>query len=161
MSAQISMCVCLYIYIYIYILLDYFPYGTYDMRTHTFRCETVTSADAHSLWSGPFHHKIWKTNPDNKVHGAYMGPTWVLSTPDGLHVRPMNFAIRECFSVHPCHFWMDMYIHSWGKRLLHPEWGTCWWLFIFDLLLRSQGWLAGFVVFLCIVYTILFNVFFW
>ena len=32
--------------------------------------------------------------PDNKVHGANMGPTWVLSAPDGPHVGPMNLAIR-------------------------------------------------------------------
>ena len=30
--------------------------------------------------------------PDNKVHGANMGPTWVLSAPDGPHVGPMNVA---------------------------------------------------------------------
>ena len=28
--------------------------------------------------------------PDSKVHGANMGPTWVLSAPDGPHVGPMN-----------------------------------------------------------------------
>ena len=33
--------------------------------------------------------------PDSKVHGANMGPTWVLSAPDGSHVGPMNFAIRN------------------------------------------------------------------
>ena len=32
--------------------------------------------------------------PDNKVHGANMGPTWALSAPDGPNVVPMNFAIR-------------------------------------------------------------------
>ena len=32
--------------------------------------------------------------PDNKIHGANMGPTWVLSAPDGHHVGPMNLAIR-------------------------------------------------------------------
>ena len=32
--------------------------------------------------------------PDNKVHGANMGPTWVLSAPDGPHVGPINLAIR-------------------------------------------------------------------
>ena len=32
--------------------------------------------------------------PDNKVHGANMGPTWVISAPDGPHVGPMNLAIR-------------------------------------------------------------------
>ena len=37
--------------------------------------------------------------PDNKVHGANMGPTWVLSAPDGPHVGPMNLSFRgfaEC-----------------------------------------------------------------
>ena len=33
--------------------------------------------------------------PDSKVHGANMGPTWVLSAPDGPHVGPMNFVIRD------------------------------------------------------------------
>ena len=32
--------------------------------------------------------------PDSKVHGANMGPTWVLPAPDGPHVGPMNLAIR-------------------------------------------------------------------
>ena len=29
-----------------------------------------------------------------KVYGANMGPTWVLSAPDGPHVGPMNVAMR-------------------------------------------------------------------
>ena len=39
---------------------------------------------------------MWKREicPDSKVHGANMGPTWVLSAPDGPHVGPMNLAIR-------------------------------------------------------------------
>ena len=36
---------------------------------------------------------------DSKVNGANMGPTWVLSAPDGPHVGPMNAAIRE--DIHP------------------------------------------------------------
>ena len=40
------------------------------------------------------------TNPDSKVHGANMGPTWVLSAPDGPHVGLMNLAIRENMSQH-------------------------------------------------------------
>ena len=38
--------------------------------------------------------------PDSKAHGANMGPTWVLSAPDGPHVSPMNLVIRdvECIS---------------------------------------------------------------
>ena len=33
--------------------------------------------------------------PDSKVHGANMGHTWVLSSPGGLHVGPINLAIRD------------------------------------------------------------------
>ena len=32
--------------------------------------------------------------PDSKVYGANMGPSWVLSAPDGPHVGPMILAIR-------------------------------------------------------------------
>ena len=32
--------------------------------------------------------------PDSKVHGANMGPTWVLSAPDGPHVGSTTIAIR-------------------------------------------------------------------
>ena len=35
--------------------------------------------------------------PDSKVHGANMGPIWVLSAPDAPHVDPMNLAIRVVF----------------------------------------------------------------
>ena len=31
--------------------------------------------------------------PDYKFHGANMGPTWILSAPDGPHVGPMHLAI--------------------------------------------------------------------
>ena len=39
--------------------------------------------------------RVWKRVyiPDNKVHGANMGLTWVLSAPDGPHIGPMNLAI--------------------------------------------------------------------
>ena len=33
--------------------------------------------------------------PESKVHGAIIGPTWVLSAPDGPHEGPMNLAIRR------------------------------------------------------------------
>ena len=43
------------------------------------------------IWMKPMRrHRI----PDSKVHGANIGPTWVLSAPDGPHVDPMNIAIR-------------------------------------------------------------------
>ena len=41
---------------------------------------------------------------DRKVHGAHMGPTWVLSAPDGPYVGPMNFAIRDVTYVFGSHF---------------------------------------------------------
>ena len=33
--------------------------------------------------------------PDSKVHGANMGPNWVLLAPDGPHFGPMNLAIWD------------------------------------------------------------------
>ena len=41
----------------------------------------------------------FKLRPDSKYHGANMGPTWVLSAPDGPHVGPMNLAIRASKSL--------------------------------------------------------------
>ena len=38
-------------------------------------------------------------NPDSKVHGASMRPTWVLSAPDGPHVSPMILAIRKLLAM--------------------------------------------------------------
>ena len=37
--------------------------------------------------------------PHSKVHGVNMGPTWILSAPDGPHVDPMNLAIRGSLVV--------------------------------------------------------------
>ena len=48
--------------------------------------------------------------PESKVHGANMGPTWVLSVPYGPHVGPMNLAIR----VHILTRWA---IHAFALRL--------------------------------------------
>ena len=36
---------------------------------------------------------------DSKVHGANMGPIWVLPAPDGPHVGPMNLFIRGIVSM--------------------------------------------------------------
>ena len=55
-------------------------------------------------WKYSWHQsvkRVWKlylwitATPDSKAHGANMGPTWVLSSPGGPHVGPMNFAIRD------------------------------------------------------------------
>ena len=37
---------------------------------------------------------VSNSSPDSKVPGANMGPTWVLSAPDGPHVGSMNLALR-------------------------------------------------------------------
>ena len=65
-----------------------------------------------TAWWTPIHHVKHKADlssaahsPDSKVHGANMGPTWVLSAPDGPHVGSMNLAIRElidnAFKIQP------------------------------------------------------------
>ena len=38
------------------------------------------------------------SNPDSKIHGANMGPTWGWQDPGGPHVGPMNFAIWEGYN---------------------------------------------------------------
>ena len=41
----------------------------------------------------------FEADTNSKVHGANMGPTWVLSAPDGPHVDPMNLASRGIYSI--------------------------------------------------------------
>ena len=44
----------------------------------------------------------WMYNdPYNKVHGANVGPTWVLLAPGGPHVVPLNLAIRGTLMMPP------------------------------------------------------------
>ena len=50
-----------------------------------------------SAWCLPFCVSL--SDPDSKIHGANMGPTWVLSAPGGPHVGLMNLAIRVAKSV--------------------------------------------------------------
>ena len=38
-------------------------------------------------------------SPDNKVHGANMGPIWGQQDPGGPHVGPMNLAIWEVMEL--------------------------------------------------------------
>ena len=54
------------------------------------------------LWIEGCCHSL-NSFPDSKVHGANMGTTWVLSTPDGPHVGPMNLAIRVVLPVSTFH----------------------------------------------------------
>ena len=50
----------------------------------------------------PTHENV----PDNKVHVANMGPTWVLSAPDGPHVGPKNLAIRGLMDYNRKWLWL-------------------------------------------------------
>ena len=56
--------------------------------------------------------KSWH-GPNRKVHGTNMGPTWVLSVPDGLHVGPMNLANREAIRTPGPRWWW-----RWGKAVI-------------------------------------------
>ena len=57
--------------------------------------------------SDDLHHRLgWyldatqqTPNPDNKVHGVYMGPTWGRQGPGWPHVGPMNFSIRVFYDA--------------------------------------------------------------
>ena len=59
-----------------------------------------------------------KIHPDSKVHGANMGPIWVLLDPDGPHIGPLNLAIRAdirvlviCWAADPG-TWLRIFIAS-------------------------------------------------
>ena len=57
---------------------------------------------------------MFRRYPDSEVHGANMGPTWVLSAPDGPHFGPMNLTI----GVLICHFLHSVAINDffcWSK----------------------------------------------
>ena len=57
--------------------------------------------------------------PDSKVHWANMGPTWVLSAPDGPYVGPTNLAIRMCYQ------WMySPHFRIWYPNKLSPARST-------------------------------------
>ena len=49
-------------------------------------------------------------NPDNKVHGANLGPIWGRQDPGGSHVGPMNFAVWERLNCETLNYIMSLYI---------------------------------------------------
>ena len=58
-----------------------------------------------------------------KAHGAKMGPTWVLSAPDGSHVGLMNLAVRVIFhSYGPMSYYISYTLmdhYSWALHDSH------------------------------------------
>ena len=80
-------------YIYIYsILLSSYNVGR--CLTASSNTTGVRNLQIFLLYQGPMG--TW-TLPDNKVHGANMGPIWGRQDPVGPHVGPMNFAISAVF----------------------------------------------------------------
>ena len=61
----------------------------------------------------PSYGDAFANDPDSKVHGANMKPTWVLSAPDGPHVGPMD--LRGSF-----HFGIDINIPT-SLRVSSPS----------------------------------------
>ena len=59
--------------------------------------ETIFVYMANILWIGTEKEMLF-VYPDSKVHGANMGPIWVLSAPDGPHFGPMNLVIWACLN---------------------------------------------------------------
>ena len=65
------------------------------------------------------------TNPDRKVHGANMGPTWVLSAPDTPHVGPTNLAIRVTHRFINPILW-NPYHSKWTYLVKLGQYHSCW-----------------------------------
>ena len=79
--------------------------------------------------------------PDSKVHEANVGPTWVLSAPDGPHVGPMNLAIKDAYliviSLIPDTRFHHLFHQSYQAR------GSCYtlgWMLAEDVVILSSVW---------------------
>ena len=83
--------------------------------------------DTKILWNLPALLHI----PESKVHGANMGPTWVLSAPDGPHVGPVNLAIRAPYRQPDMGYCLCTALKSMLVNTLRPEQTGCWRLITF------------------------------
>ena len=86
-----------------------------------------------SSWPTMWHPHFWslyvqirvlspirrQAAPDNKVHGAHMGPTWVLSAPDGPHVGPMNLSCYQGLSELMSTWYYKEYFGCFRQRKWH------------------------------------------
>ena len=57
----------------------------------------------------PHRRPVMPVGPYSKIHATNMGPTWVLSAPEGPHGGPMNLVIREPNKLQQ--FGSPIYIH--------------------------------------------------
>ena len=100
------------------VLVSWFVIHLYIHRGPNIRRNSIftSTSDYSSVqWRSVLHILVTCSshvnNPDSKVHGANMGPTWVLTGPDEPHVGPMNLAIREVLG-HACHIWSSLGLKS-------------------------------------------------
>ena len=93
--------------------------------TGDFPAQMASNAENVSIW---WHHHamlnliynyFWprQSLPDSKVHGAYMGPTWVLSAPAGPHIGPMNLAIKAVSCTQFYLLYHTQPIHTTGDKM--------------------------------------------
>ena len=70
----------------------------FQKKTQTFRKHAaITHSNTEGIptvWTSLGHRLV--NHPDSKVRGANMGPTWVLSAPDGPHVGSMSYQGSLC-----------------------------------------------------------------
>ena len=89
-------------------------------------CNISQSMSIFQVMYAKFLKQASNTVPDSKVHGANMGPTRVLSAPDGPHVGPMSLAIRGVVPLHHCQFYSKS--SQWTSHI-SPAWtryGVCY-----------------------------------
>ena len=72
---------------------DYKLQQLFNTFLSSVHCDNRIQAAGQSSYFRVRKHGCWGKYPHNKVHGANMGPTWVLSVPDGPHVGPLNFEL--------------------------------------------------------------------
>ena len=84
------------------------------------------------IWGSGLCYSFGQGIPDSKVHGANMGPTWVLSVPDGPHIGLKNLAIRDIIErshkvLKPQDLYLELYNHSdiWQTPQQHCCWCAC------------------------------------
>ena len=89
-----------------------------------------------------------KTAQIAKFHGANMGPTWVLSAPDGPYVGPMNLAIREpipCPGVRAVRRLLFRLVSLWHDHLFAKHSQIWWpsWRRIYDVFVSLLWYLCA------------------
>ena len=84
-----------------------------DLRQSSRLLRSVSSQWRDAVTSLSTNGKACWHYPDSKVHGANMGPNWVLSAPVGPHVGPMNLAI-----------WVASFVA--GSYPRSNTWHSCW-----------------------------------